>query len=212
MYDVVMHEASKVVKVLVGDAPPRRVAVIGRAGAGKTTVALRLGDVFGLPVVHLDRLAWDPGWQAVAEAAFEARQAEAVASDAWVIDGGYLSSVGWPERMRRADVVILVEAPLLVCLARIIRRAVARGGERRPDLPDGCVEHLSLAFIGWTLLWKWRTRAALRRLDEAGGRVVRVRSTMTGLRAAAPPYCDPASAEASGGGTTSASTGRSGSA
>jgi adenylate kinase family enzyme len=172
-----MHEASKVVKALAQGDPPRRVAVVGRAGAGKTTVALRLGEELGLPVVHLDRLAWDPGWQAVAEATFETRQAEAVASHAWVIDGGYLTTAGWPERMRRADLVVVVEAPLLVCLARIVRRSLARDGERRPDLPDGCEEHLSLAFIGWTLAWTRRTRAALRTLDEAGGRVVRVRSS-----------------------------------
>ena len=177
MYDAVMHDASNDVKPQVDYTRPRRVAVIGRAGAGKTTIALRLGEELGLPVVHLDRLAWDPAWRAVAEATFEARQAEAVAGDAWVIDGGYLSSRGWPERMRRAEVVVLVEAPLLVCLARILRRAVERGGERRPDLPDGCDEHLSLAFIGWTLVWNWRTRDALRALDEAGGRVGRARST-----------------------------------
>lgn len=37
--------------------PPRRIAVIGRSGAGKTTVALRLARTLGLPLVHLDREA-----------------------------------------------------------------------------------------------------------------------------------------------------------
>ena len=167
-----MHDASNDVKSLVRQSgPARRIAVIGRAGAGKTTVALELGDALGLPVVHLDRLYWDPGWRPVDRSEFEARQADAVAGDAWVIDGGYLASDGWPERMRRAEVVVLVEAPLRVCLARIIRRSVRRGGERRPDLPDGCEEHFSPAFIWWTLAWTWRTRAALRSV-RASGRVI----------------------------------------
>jgi adenylate kinase family enzyme len=171
-----MHDASKVVKPPVSGSRPRRVAVIGRAGAGKTTIAQQIGQELGLRVVHLDRLAWDPGWQPVAEAMFESRQAEAVADDAWVIDGGYLSSPGWPERVRRADLVVLVEAPLGICLARIIRRSLAGTCGRRPDLPEGCEDRFSLGFIGWTLAWGWRTRPALRALESTPGvRVVRAR-------------------------------------
>ena len=60
-------------KYVFGDAPPpwpiaapRRIAVVGRAGAGKTTtIALAIGDAFGLPVVHLDPLYWTADWQPV---------------------------------------------------------------------------------------------------------------------------------------------------
>ena len=86
--------------------------MIGRGGAGKTTVALRLGRELGLPVIHLDRLYWGPGWQSVAPRVFRERQAAAIAGDAWVIDGGYLASAGWEARIERADLVVLVEAPL----------------------------------------------------------------------------------------------------
>ena len=37
-------------------ARPRRIAVIGRAGSGKSTAAVALGRAFDLPVVHLDQL------------------------------------------------------------------------------------------------------------------------------------------------------------
>ena len=36
--------------------------IIGSSGAGKSTFARRLGESTGLPVVHLDRLFWNPGW------------------------------------------------------------------------------------------------------------------------------------------------------
>jgi adenylate kinase family enzyme len=195
-----MHDTSNTVKPLVesrhpndgrldGSRPrPRRVAVIGRAGAGKTTVALRLGEELGLPVIHLDRLAWDPGWQAVAEATFESRQAAAVAGDAWVIDGGYLSSPGWPERMRRADLVVLVEAPLVVCLARIIRRSLARTGTRRPDLPDGCDEAFSLFFLRWTLGWSCRNEELLTRIERARPVVRIAHRSNTGHRIRVPHW------------------------
>lgn len=157
-----MHDASKDVN------SPRRIAVIGRAGAGKTTVSLRLGQALDLPVVHLDRLYWGPSWGPVDGELFAARQAAAVAGEAWVIDGGYLSARGWEERLRRADVVVLVEAPLLVCLWRVLRRPLSRGASRRPDLPDGCDEALSLFFLRWTIEWKGRHRdliAELKRTD-----------------------------------------------
>ena len=45
--------------------------MIGRSGAGKTTVALRLAEALDLPVVHLDRLYWGPGWAAMPPEVFE---------------------------------------------------------------------------------------------------------------------------------------------
>ena len=189
-----MHDASKVVKPAVSDTwrlqdgAPRRIAVIGRGGAGKTTVALRLGEELGLPVVHLDRLAWDPSWQPVDPELFDRRQAAAVAGDAWVIDGGYLSSPGWPERVRRADLVVLVEAPLLVCLERIVRRSLARTCGRRPDLPAGCDEAFSLFFLRWTLGWSRRNREALTRVERTRPvvRIARQRRISAGHRIRVP--------------------------
>jgi adenylate kinase family enzyme len=135
---------------------PRRIAVIGRSGAGKTTVALRIAKTVGLPVVHLDREFWGPDWVPVSTDVYAARQSAAIAADAWVIDGSYLASPGWEDRLQRADVVVLVEAPLAVCLWRIIRRALQRRDGRRPDLPDGCQERLSLYHLWWALGWATR--------------------------------------------------------
>jgi hypothetical protein len=36
-------------------------------------------------------------------------------------------------------------------------------------MPEGCEERLSLAFIGWTLAWRRRTRSAMRALESAPG-------------------------------------------
>ena len=39
-----------------------RVLIIGCGGSGKSTLARQLGEKTGLPVVHLDKLFWHPGW------------------------------------------------------------------------------------------------------------------------------------------------------
>ena len=48
------------------DAPyemSQRALIIGGVGSGKTALAIRLGEKLSLPVHHLDRLYWQPGWQ-----------------------------------------------------------------------------------------------------------------------------------------------------
>jgi len=94
----------------------RRVAVVGRAGAGKTTVARQLGDALGVPVIHLDALYGDAGWTPARPETFEERHRAAIAGDAWVLDGNYTSAAGFDERIRRADLIVIADAPLAVCL------------------------------------------------------------------------------------------------
>ena len=39
-----------------------RIAILGGGGAGKSTLARQLGAALDLPVIHLDRLVFGPGW------------------------------------------------------------------------------------------------------------------------------------------------------
>src|SRR5260370_36882549 len=39
----------------------KRVAIIGRGASGKSTLARRLGDITGLPVIEVDKIFWRPG-------------------------------------------------------------------------------------------------------------------------------------------------------
>ena len=51
----------------------KRVLVIGSGGAGKSTLARRLGERLGLEVVHLDALYWQAGWVEPAKEAWRER-------------------------------------------------------------------------------------------------------------------------------------------
>lgn len=39
----------------------KRVMISGQPGAGKPTLARRIGAATGLPVIHIDHIHWQPG-------------------------------------------------------------------------------------------------------------------------------------------------------
>ena len=40
-----------------------KIAVMGYSGAGKSTLARKLGNIYDCPVLHLDRIQFEPGWK-----------------------------------------------------------------------------------------------------------------------------------------------------
>ena len=39
-----------------------KIAILGTSGSGKSTLAKRLGERYGLPVLHMDTVHFLPGW------------------------------------------------------------------------------------------------------------------------------------------------------
>ena len=74
----------------------KRILILGCGGAGKSTLARRLGAATGLPVVHLDGLYWQPGWVAMERAAWRRTVENEIAKDAWIIDGNFGSPARRP--------------------------------------------------------------------------------------------------------------------
>jgi adenylate kinase family enzyme len=137
---------------------PRRIVIIGRAGSGKSTVAVALGKALGVPVVHLDQLYWTSAWEPVAPERFGELHAAVIATDAWVLDGGYTTSPGFAERVRRADLVVITDAPLVLCLFRVVERTIRYRGRPRTGRPVDADERFSLTFLIWILRWTRKHR------------------------------------------------------
>jgi len=133
----------------------RRIAVLGRAGSGKTTASLILGDALGIQVVHLDQLYWTREWEPVGEARFEELHKAATAGQAWILDGGYMSLPSFVDRVRRSDLIVITRAPLAVCLYRVVRRTFRHRGKARADRPTSAEEAFSPTFLAWILRWSW---------------------------------------------------------
>ena len=142
-----------------------RVVVIGSGGAGKSTVSVELGRRTGLPVIHLDREFWRPGWEPTPDDEWAARVRELVAGDRWIIDGNYGGTM--PLRFERADTVVFLDLPRVVCLLSVIWRSIRHLRTPRPDMSEGNPEKLDPAFLQWIWNYPHRNRpGVLDRLEQ----------------------------------------------
>lgn len=146
----------------------QRILVIGSPGAGKSTLSHGLARRTGLPLHHLDRMFWLPGWIERDREEGRAILAEVLAQDRWIIDGNYGSTM--PLRVARADTVVWLDYPTPLCLGRALKRWWQYRGQARPDMTEGCPERLNLEFLLYILnfrrAWRHRNRQAL--ADFAG--------------------------------------------
>lgn len=132
----------------------QRVLVIGAGGAGKSTFAARLGLRTGLPVVHLDREYWQPGWIEPHPEAWVTTIARLTAGERWILDGNFGGSL--ERRLAACDTVVFLDMPRLACLRRVLSRYLRYRGSARPDMTPGCNEKLPLEFLWW--IWTYPTR------------------------------------------------------
>jgi len=159
----------------------RRIAILGGGGAGKSTLARRLGEALGLPVIHLDRLVFGPGWTRRGPDALRADLVRALETDGWVVEGTYAeaSEITLPA----ADLVLWLDQPAWRRLFRAWRKTVVHRDRPRADRPDGCEEGFGWRYA-WTVLsfGAWSPRLAAQLDAMAGGRVRRVRGDAAARR------------------------------
>jgi len=115
--------------------PVRRIAVIGNAGTGKSTLAREIGRMLAIEVFHLDAMLWRPAWRMVPEAEFARRHAELIGRPSWVIDGlGHPATLA--ARIAAADAVIFTRYGLWRCYWWSLKRELRPS--RAAGRPAGC--------------------------------------------------------------------------
>ena len=124
-----------------------RIIIIGCGGAGKSTLARKLGEVLDLPVVHLDKLFWKPNWVEKSNEEFDALLAQELAKDRWIMDGNFNRTM--PERIKRCDTIIYLDFSRVVCLLGVLKRVITTYGKVRPDMGEGCPERFDMDFLKW---------------------------------------------------------------
>jgi adenylate kinase family enzyme len=106
------------------DGIVKRVAILGRGGAGKSVLAQKLSSILDLPVIELDSIFWQPGPRPTPEQEWAEIQRGLVARDRWIIDGDlgpYDTSLDL--RLHAAETVIVLDFPLWRCVWHALRRS-----------------------------------------------------------------------------------------
>ena len=162
-------------------ARPQRILVVGNGGSGKSTLAQGLSLRLKLPLVHLDRIFWQPGWKSINPENFDECLLEAINGESWIIDGNYTRTL--EPRLSRSQAVIFLDMPRAVCLAGVLTRYFRFRGRGRPDMSPGCPEKVDGEFLRWVWNFNRNHRAAyLERFGSLDQPVVILRSRKAAAR------------------------------
>ncbi|TQV81683.1 flagellar protein FlaR [Denitrobaculum tricleocarpae] len=141
-----------------------RVAVIGNAGGGKSTLCRAISDALGLPYHSIDKIQWLPGWEMMPEAEFHIRHESLIAGERWIIDG----FGPWQDIERRfdaADTIVFIDLPLWRHLLWATKRQIRSVFLGRTDGPEGC-PMWQVTFKLYRMMW-WLHRKVRPKLIAA---------------------------------------------
>lgn len=139
----------------------RRVLCFGATGSGKSTLAVALGESLGLPVVLIDEVCWEPGWVQPPRDELDRRVLPLLDRERYIVDSVYGLHNAYA--LARVDVVVALDYPRPISLARLLRRTWHRV-RTREAVCNGNVETIgrvtsSDSIIAWHFR-SWRSKRA----------------------------------------------------
>jgi adenylate kinase family enzyme len=155
----------------------KKIMVIGSSGAGKTHFSRKLSEKFGIPLIHLDKIYWQPGWNEPTKEEWKATLADMLDRDSWIIDGNYGATIEM--RLAAADTVFFLDMRRTLCIWRVIRRTLRFFRRGRPDMAEGCYERLNLEFLSFVWNYPKRSKPKIEKLlnkVEAEKKIIRFKS------------------------------------
>ena len=144
----------------MSSAEIHRIAVIGNAGAGKTTLSRNLARVHNLPLTHVDAIQFVAGMKIRPHAESIQILNEIQAGENWIVDGyGPLDIL--ETRLARADRIVMIDFPLWRHYWWCSKRQIKNLWSPRAELPEGCDE---VSFAQTVKLFKalWRVHQQMR--------------------------------------------------
>lgn len=135
---------------------PKKIAVVGTSGCGKTTLGAFIAKKLSIPFIDLDDLYWLPDWVKREDEDFIQKvHAEFSKYPSFVVCGNYRRHQA--DILEDTDMVIWLDYPLITCLWRAFKRSLSRYLFKEPCC-NGNYETLSRLFGRDSIvLWIWNT-------------------------------------------------------
>ncbi len=104
-----------------------RICVIGPSNSGKSTFSEKLARKLNFPVLHLDQIAHIPhtNWVRAPRKETKKKHDIFIKKEKWIIDGHYKKLL--PQRLKRADTIVLIKTNRFKCLFRFFKRSRLKG-------------------------------------------------------------------------------------
>lgn len=139
-----------------------KIAIVGSSGAGKSTIAKKLGELLAIRVWHLDSLFWKPNWILSTKEEQQVIHAKLLKFDQWIIDGNYSETL--EERFAQADTIVFLDVGRVHCLYRVVVRYLKYRNRTRPDMAAHCPEKIDWEFIHW--IWTFPNKRKQALIDQ----------------------------------------------
>ena len=141
----------------------KRICVLGPSNSGKSTFAERLGRKLNYPVLHLDQIAFLPhtNWVLAPIEETKRRHDAFIENETWIVDGQYMRYM--PNRLARADTIVMIETNRFKCLLRYLLRCIF-GGKQRPGRLEGATREFNFEMVTMILFLQpktWKTQMEL---------------------------------------------------
>jgi adenylate kinase family enzyme len=136
---------------------PRRIAVVGTSGSGKTALAAKIAARLGCPHIELDGIHHLENWTPIERGEMRRIVAGHLEGESWVVDGNY-SSLVQDLVFAAAGTVAWLDLPRRVVMFSVTRRTMGRMASRR-ELWNGNRERFSSLLRTQPedniILWSW---------------------------------------------------------
>jgi adenylate kinase family enzyme len=144
-----------------------KIAVFGKPGGGKSTLARQIAATANLPLHQLDLLQYETGDAMVRDEEFLRRHTEVLAGKRWVVDG-FGTPRAFEAMLRAADVLVYVERSFLTHYWWVTKRFLKSPFVQPLGWPEGSpilrstlssYRYLRLSSRFWTPAFKARLLA-----------------------------------------------------
>lgn len=136
---------------------PRRIAIVGNSGSGKSSLARAAAEQLGCKHIELDAIHHLADWTPIERDQMRAIVTERTQPESWIVDGNYQSMVR-DIVFGSADTVVWLNLPRRIVMSRITRRTLGRMVTRK-ELWNGNRERPANLFkrdpYENIILWAW---------------------------------------------------------